>query len=161
LRVYTYHAIGMLACVALQNSWPTWLAIHGQAPDLALVLTLATGLARGPQEGFISGFIGALLIGSGQGLPFAPLFIKFMSVGFVAGLLRGRLVSDRAMVAALLSLVAIVVVRLITLVLVPPPSPWAWLRETLAQAPYSALMAAPLFALVNTLNRQYPLRIDQ
>ncbi len=161
MRVYLYHAIGMLACVALQNAWPPWLAIGGQGPDIVLALTLATGLARGPQEGFITGFIGAFLLGASQNLPFAPLFVKLMALGFVAGLLRGRLVSDRAAVAILVSLIAVLFVRLVSLLVAPPATPGIWLRETLIQAPYSAVVAGPLFALVNLLNRQYPLRIDQ
>ena len=161
MRVYVYHTIGMIACVALQSAWPMWLGLSGCFPDLVLALTLVTGLARGPQEGFTVGFLGAFLLGSSQGLPFAPLFIKLMAVGFAAGLLRGRLVSDRALVAMLLTFAATIAVRLVTLILAPPLGPGMWLKETIIQAPYTALLAAPMFSAVNILNRDYPLRIDR
>ena len=64
MRVYVYHTIGMIVCVALQSAWPMWLGVSGCFPDLVLALTLVTGLARGPQEGFTVGFIGAFLLGS-------------------------------------------------------------------------------------------------
>lgn len=161
MRVYLYHAIGMFLCAALQTAWPTWLMLGGQRPDLVLVLTLAAGLARGPQEGLVAGFLGALFLGSAQTLPLAPLFAELMVVGFVSGLLRGRLVSDRSIVAILLTFVAATVIAVITLILAPPAAPGMWLKATLWLAIYSAALAAPLFAAVNVLNAQYPLRIDQ
>ena len=151
----------MFLCVALQTAWPPWLTLGGQRPELVLVLTLAAGLARGPQEGLVAGFIGALFLGSAQSLPLAPLFVELMAAGFVSGLLRGRLVSDRSIVAILLTFVTVTVIAVVTLVLAPPEVPGMWLKATLLVGAYSAALAAPVFAAVNVLNSQYPLRIDQ
>ncbi|WP_328995860.1 rod shape-determining protein MreD [Kribbella sp. NBC_01245] len=83
-------ALFLMVAVTLQLSTLPQLAIAGVTCDLALVVVVALGLARGPEFGAIAGFTGGLL------LDLAPpadhtagrWALAFALAGYVAGLAR-------------------------------------------------------------------------
>ena len=143
-------------CAAAQTTWPPWLRVHGQVPDLVLGLVVCVGLCTGAQSGFLTGFLGAYFWGAVSSSPWGNLFLSHMGLGFVAGSLRGRVFADRVLVAMLLVALAEVIASLVQLLLAPPPSPQAWLGQLLVRALYSGVLAVPLYLLVRGLARYYP-----
>jgi hypothetical protein len=80
-------------------------------------------------------------------------FFAFMLVGTVVGVLRGALLAERAPMAALVTLAAVPIVEIIRLLFAAPPDPGPWLLQTAIAAPYSALLAIPVFAGLQAVTR--------
>ena len=144
---YTVSALLLLLSVAAQYAWPSWLAIGGAVPQLALIAVLSIGLMRGPSAGCVAGFFAAYLAASIASLPMGALFVSHMGAGLLAGFLRGRLFSTRITVAVVVSLLASIAASLINLVLAPPPGPLIWLHTTVMTALATAVWSIPVFAL--------------
>ena len=153
---YLVEFIAAVVLVAWQYAWPAWLRLGGHGPDWAIILVISVGLTRGVGEGCWTGFTAGLLVGSLGHLPLGGLFVSHMTLGGLAGLLRGRIFSDRIGVAMLVSLVAVIVADFVELIFYPPPAFGAWLVDTGAQALLSAIAAAPLFALVRLVATYFP-----
>lgn len=153
---YLVESVVAIIFVAWQSAWPAWLRPGGQTPDLAVALVISVGLTRGVTEGSWTGLSAALLVGSLLHLPLGGLFVSHMGLGAVAGLLRGRIFSDRIVVATLVTFVAVIVANFIELVFYPPPAFLPWLIGTTAQAVFSGLAAAPLFAAVRATASRFP-----
>jgi cell shape-determining protein MreD len=147
----------LLLLAAAQSTWPTWLRLSGQAPELVLAAVISLGLACGGATGLTAGFIGAFLWASLADMPMGNLFISYMGLGFVAGTMRGRMFSDRVSLAAILVAASVIVAALIKLILAPPPSPESWLAVVFARAVFSALATIPIYPLVRLLSQYYPL----
>lgn len=144
---YLAYAILLVLFTALERTWPGWLLVHAQGPHLVIASVVGIGLCAGPVAGCFGGLIGGLLLGSVEGAWLGGVFVGYMTLGLVVGLLRGALLAERAPVAALVTLVAVPVVELIRLLFAAPPSPGPWLLETALSAPYSALVAVPIFGI--------------
>jgi hypothetical protein len=76
-----------------------------------------------------------------------------MALGTVVGLLRGTLLAERAPMAALVTLAAVPIVEIIRLIFAAPPNPAPWVLQLLIAAPYSALLAMPVFSGFHWLTR--------
>ena len=145
--VYLAYSILLVVLTALERTWPGWLLVYGQGPHLVTASVIAIALCAGPVAGCFAGLLGALLLGSVEAAWLGGVFVGYMTLGLVVGLLRGALLAERALVAALVTLAAVPVVELIRLLFAAPPSPGPWLLETALSAPYSALLAIPVFGI--------------
>ena len=151
MRAHIFNAVVLIVCAGLQLAWPEWLRIHEQAPDLTLAAILSIGLTTGLAEGLTAGFIGAYLWGAASDSPLGNLFLTHMSLGLLAGSLRGRVFADRISVAVGLVIAGVAVASLVRLVLWPPPSPQRWITLVLSQSLYSGLLTPPVYLLARAL----------
>jgi cell shape-determining protein MreD len=146
----------MIVCAAAQSTWPGWLRVQSQAPNLTLAVAICLGLSTGGGSGLTAGFLGAFLWGAVSSSTLGHLFLSHMSLGFFAGSLRGRVFADRVLIAVLLVGVGALLAAVVELVVAPPAGPQPWLTQTLLRALYSAAMAVPIYLLVRSLRRFYP-----
>ncbi len=151
--VYLAYAILLTVLTAIERTWPGWLLIYDQGPALVVAAVVSIALCAGPVAGTFGGLLGALLLGSVDGAWLGGTFVAFMTLGAVVGLLRGALLAERAPMAALVTLIAVPVVQIIRLLFAAPPSPTPWLLKTAIAAPYSALLAVPVFAGFQVITR--------
>ncbi len=143
---YLAYAILLVLMTALERTWPGWLLIHGRGPELVLVSVVSVALCAGPVAGTFAGLVGGLLLGSVEGAWLGGTFVAFMMLGGIVGFLRGALLAERVLVAALSTLAAVPLVAVVRLLFAAPPEPGPWMLQTLIAAPYSALLALPAFA---------------
>jgi len=157
-RMWLYLAefVAAIICVAWQYAWPAWLRLGGQTPDLAVALIISVGLTRGMVEGCWTGLGAGWLVGSLGSMPLGGIFVSHLGLGTLAGLLRGRIFSDRIVVAMLVTFGAVLVANFVELIFYPPPAFLAWLTGTVVQALLSGLAAAPLFAVVRATVSRIP-----
>ncbi len=144
-----YLAITVLLCLstALQGSWPFWLQVGGQPPNLLVAAVACIGLVRGAVDGCLAGLIaGVLLAGAGH-LPLGGLLLGLMVVGAGAGFLRGSLFAERVSVAILIAAAGVVISEFLRMICTPPPEFLVWVRSTLASAVFTALAAPAVFWL--------------
>lgn len=141
---------------AWQSTWPLWLKVQGQGPELTLAAVVCLGLVTGGTSGLVAGFLGALLWASVSSTPMGNLFVSYMSLGLLAGVLRGRMFSDRVAVAVIIVAISVLVAAIVRLVLAPPPSPQSWVSVVMVRSLYSGLMAMPIYLLVRAVSRFYP-----
>lgn len=146
----------LLVAVSAQSAWAPWLRLRGQVPELTLALVLSIGLTTGGVWGLVGGFLGAFLWASVTGLPMGNLFVSYMALGFLAGAMRGRMFSDRILLAMIVIAAGVILAAVINLLLAPPPSPQAWISAVFARAAFTALLAVPLYSLMRYLSRYYP-----
>jgi hypothetical protein len=151
--IYLAYPILLTLLTALERTWPGWLLIYGQGPHLVVAAVVGVGLCAGPVAGCYAGLIGALLLASVESAWLGGTFLALMLLGTVVGLLRGALLAERAPMAALVTLVAVPVVEGIRLLFAAPPDPGPWLLQTAIAAPYSALLAIPVFAGFQAITR--------
>ncbi len=137
--------------VACQFAWPTWLRLFEQPPDLAVILLVVVGLTRGPLEGCWTGLVTALAVGSLGSTPLGGLFVSHMGAGTTLGLLGGRIFPEHLPVAMGVTATAVLVMGVVELLFLPPPSVGPWLAAILSQAVLSGLVAAPLFVVLRQL----------
>lgn len=150
---YLAYVVLLALATALERTWPGWLLLQGQGPRVVLATVIAIALSGGPVAGCFAGLVGGLLLGSAEGSWLGGLFIAYMGLGTIIGLMRGHLLAERVLVASVVALIASPVAALIRLLFAAPPSPGPWLLQTLAAAPYTALAAAPIFAAVELVTR--------
>lgn len=153
---YLVSLLLLLVCVAAQSTWAPWLRLRGQVPELALAAVLSIGLTTGGLNGLVAGFLGAYLWASVTGVPIGNLFISYMTLGFLAGMMRGRMFSDRLLLATIVVAAGVLVAAIIGLLIAPPPSPQAWISAILARALFSGLLTLPIYSLMRLLSRYYP-----
>lgn len=151
--IYLAYPILLMLLTAIERTWPGWLLIYGQGPALVVAAVVSIGLCAGPVAGCFGGLIGALLLGSVENAWLGGTFFAFMLLGTVVGLLRGAVLAERAPMAALVTLAAVPIVEIIRLLFSAPPSPGPWLLQTAVAAPYSALLAVPVFAGFRAVTR--------
>jgi len=147
----------LLVLAAAQVTWPTWLRLYGHPPDLVLAAVISLGLTSSGPGGLTAGFFGALLWASVADLPMGSLFISHMGLGFLAGTMRGRMFSDRLLLATILVAAGVLVAAVVNLVLAPPPSPQSWFAAALARAVFSGLVTIPIYPLARLLSQYHPL----
>lgn len=148
---YLAYLILLVLLTAIERTWPGWLLIHDQGPQLVVAAVVSIGLCGGPMAGCFSGLVGALLLGSVESAWLGGTFFAFMTLGTVVGLLRGALLAERAPMAALVTLAAVPVVEIIRLLFAAPPSPAPWVLQMFVAAPYSALLALPVFGMFRAI----------
>jgi ribose/xylose/arabinose/galactoside ABC-type transport system permease subunit len=151
--IYLAYPILLILLTALQRTWPGWLLIYGQGPELVVAAVVGIALCAGPVAGCYGGLLGALLLGSVESAWLGGTFFAFMLLGTVVGLLRGALLAERAPMAALVTLAAVPIVEGIRLLFAAPPEPGPWLLKTAVAAPYSALLAIPVFVTFQAVTR--------
>ena len=151
--IYLAYPILLILLTAIERTWPGWLLISGQGPQLVVAAVVSSGLCAGPMAGCFVGLIGALLLASVQSAWLGGTFFGLMLLGTVVGLLRGALLAERAPMAALVTLAAVPIVEVIRLLFAAPPDPGPWLLQTAVAAPYSALLAIPVFAGFQAITR--------
>lgn len=146
----------LLVCVAAQSTWAPWLRLRGQVPELALVAVLSIGLTTGSFGGLLAGFLAAFLWASASGLPVGNLFVSYMGLGFLAGAMRGRMFSDRILLAMIVVAVGVIIAAVVGLLLAPPASPQSWVSAVFFRALFSALLTVLVYPLMRYLSRYYP-----
>ncbi len=151
MPAYIVTVFFMMLCVAAGTAWPPWLRVWGQAPDLALVAVMSIGLTRGANLALWAGFFGALFTAGATPAPMPGLFVTHMGIGVVFGSLRGRLFSDRLILAMLLTVIGVFAAGVFMLLLWPPESFEHWSRLTLVRALYSGLAAMILYPVIRFL----------
>jgi len=147
----------LLVLAAAQSTWPQWLRLWGQTPQLVLAAVISLGLSCGGPSGLTAGFLGAFFWAALSDAPVGNLFISYMGLGFLAGTMRGRMFSDRLSLAVILIAAGVLVTGPINLLLAQPPSPQAWVAAVLGRAVFSALLGVLVYPLVRLLSQFYPL----
>ena len=150
---YVAYAILLVLLTAIERTWPGWLLVYDQGPALIVAAVVSIGLCAGPVAGCFGGLVGALLLASVEHAWLGGTFVAMMLLGTTVGLLRGALLAERAPMAALVTLAAVPLVAVIRLLFAAPPSPGPWLLQTAIAAPYSALLAIPVFAGFRVVTR--------
>jgi hypothetical protein len=151
--IYLAYPILLALLTAIERTWPGWLLIYDQGPHLVVASVVGVALCAGPVAGCYGGLLGALLLGSVNSSWLGGNFFALMLLGTVVGVLRGALLAERAPMAALVTLAAVPIVEVIRLIFAAPPSPGPWLLQTAVAAPYSALVAVPVFAIFQLVTR--------
>lgn len=144
--LYVAYSILLVIAVAIERTWPGWLLVQGQGPEVVVAAIVGIALSAGPVAGCFGGLVGALLLGGVEGAWLGGAFVAYMSLGVIVGLMRGSLLAERVLVACLIVVVATPLVELVRMLFAAPPSPTPWLVRVLVEAPYSALVAAPIYA---------------
>ena len=143
MRSYIIGFVLLLGCASLEDAWPFWLRIGGGPPFLVVAAVACIGLVRGAVDGCLAGLVGALLLGGATHTPLGGLFLGFMAVGTLAGLLRGTLFAERLPVAVLIAALGVTVASIVRMIFVPPPEFLPWTKATLGAVVLTA-HAAPL-----------------
>ncbi len=165
MRYYLVAIVAAFVVVACQSTWPLWPAIGDCKPNLAIALVVCVGMLRGPIAGAWIGLLTALLVSSLEappagytlsGAPMGGLMVSHIGVGVGAGIVRANLLADSPFVAGLITLGAVPISNFVELLFTPPPSLVSWVLLTVCQAPYTAVLAIPLYLLLQPLLREPP-----
>ncbi len=149
------YALLLILSVATQYAWPAWLHVGSCAPQLALVAVLCIGLLRGSMAGLLAGFFAAWLSASVGDQPMGTLFISYMGIGMLAGLLSGNIFSTRLTVAALSSFVASVIASLLLLIASSQNGAGSWWHITAMTALATAIWSIPAYWLFRALHARF------
>ncbi|MGC9317937.1 MAG: hypothetical protein ACP5KN_07880 [Armatimonadota bacterium] len=144
--LYIAYTILLVLTVAVQRTWPGWLLVRDQGPEVVAAAVVSIALSAGPVAGCFGGLVGALLLGGAEGAWLGGALVAYMGLGVAVGVMRGTLLAERMLVAVLVVLVAAPLVELVRMLFSAPPSPTPWLLRTAIAAPYSAIVAVPIYA---------------
>ena len=59
---YLAYLVLLVLLTAIERTWPGWLLIYDQGPQLVAAAIISAGLCAGPVAGCFAGLIGALLL---------------------------------------------------------------------------------------------------
>lgn len=149
--VYIAYVLLLIVATAVERTWPGWMLVAGHGPHVVVAAVVSIALSGGPVAGCFAGLVGGLLLGGVEGAWLGGTFVAYMGLGVTVGWLRGALLAERLAVAVVAVLVAAPLVDVIRMLFAAPPSPEPWLLRTLTTAPYSALAAAPVYAIVRAV----------
>lgn len=90
-----------------------YLSVAGAAPDVLLLLTAAMGFAGGPVMGQVLGFSWGIIADSTGTELFGVSAFQLAAIGFLAGILRRRVASERVTAQLVIGVVATLVQALI------------------------------------------------
>jgi len=138
----------MAATCVVETVWPTALFWGGERPELLVAVVMTTAVAYGSRLGLVAGFMAAFWRGPLEHHAWGGLFVAYMAVGLLGGLVGHRLLVRRALAAAPAALVAAVLFRVLLLIFQPPSALGLWLLGTFHAVVYTMLLAVPLHALV-------------
>lgn len=156
MQSYLFLTLLLWVSAALQTSWPFWLRIAGQPPNLLIAVVACTGLLRGAVDGCLAGLIAAVLLAGAAHVPLGGLSAGFILVGAGAGLLRGTLFGERASVAIFVSVAGVVVSELVRMVFLPPLEFLVWFRALGAAMLLTALVSPLVFWAARGTRRREP-----
>ena len=105
----------VLGSVILQTTLIARISFFGNSPDLTLALVVSIALFRGSFQGVLSGFGAGVLTDLFSGVPlFGVQPFSKAAIGYLTGLLRGRLYPDNLITQSMSGFVATLVSRVIT-----------------------------------------------
>jgi rod shape-determining protein MreD len=152
-------------CVAVaaaaQTSLGPYVAIGEAAPNIVVVLVACVALRRGQLAGCGLGLVGGFLLGALDGMSLGREMVGCMVAGFAAGMLRGRLFTERSSASLLVGFCAVLVAEFVPYLAGPQVPLLTWMRVAGLEAAYSAILAIPLYAFVRWVDRLLPGRADE
>lgn len=156
MQSYLFLTLLLWVSAALQTSWPLWLRVAGQPPNLLVAVVACTGLLRGATDGCLAGLLAAVLLAGAAHVPLGGLSAGLILVGTGAGLLRGTLFGERASVAVFVSVAGLVVSEVVRMVFLPPLEFLVWLRALGAGMVLTAIVSPGVFWAVRGTRRREP-----
>ena len=109
---------GVLLGVAIQATLFAKLNLPGQlTPDLILIMAIAYGLLRGPDEGMIFGAVVGFMLDLLSGGLIGISVLSKMTAGFAAGLLEKTIFKDNLLVPALAAFVGTILISSFEIIL--------------------------------------------
>jgi rod shape-determining protein MreD len=151
-------AILVVLLVVIQVTLFTHLRILGVVPDLGLVLAVAIAYRQGPEAGALTGFAAGLLYDLFLETPLAMSALSYALAAYVIGVLQTGMFRSPRWIPPVLGGTAGVIGGLFFVAiggLAGVPGMWTGRAVSVVglAALYDALVAPPVFFLVNRLSR--------
>jgi len=155
---------GTIFMALIQTSWPETLKLQETAPDLVLVLVVFYAMRDGEEKAMLTGLVGGLYQDIAVDTVLGHHVLCYVCVGFLAGTLSLRLVTEHPIVkAGLVFLAGLLHTAIFCLIqylqeparglLVP------WLAMGIPASSYSALMSPLLFIVAGRRREDYGIMI--
>jgi rod shape-determining protein MreD len=143
----------LLLCVAtgLQSSIAYRIGLWDGVPDFVLTVTLVAALTGDTASGAIIGFIGGLLAAAVGGQTVGTYISTRTLTAWLAAWTTGRFIERHSWVVVLCVFVGTFVAELLFLLGYPHTSPGFWVRSTLLDACFNAVLAIPVYLLLRLL----------
>jgi rod shape-determining protein MreD len=151
-RSALYSSLILAGCVLLQTTLLEHVAIRGAVPDLSLVVLLFIATRKGSLVGEVGGFVSGLLE---DFLSLSPLGLHALLktvLGYLYGLVRGKVFVDPILMPLLMAVIATVSKRalagLVMLLFREGAEPVVWGVTGWVELGYNAILAPFVFALM-------------
>ncbi len=108
LRTTLATIVALVICILLQSTILGRVAIRGVRPDLAMLVLIFVSLRRGPMVGQVSGFASGFLEDLMNVSPLGFHSLLRTLIGFIYGLLSGKVFIDPFLMPIILAAVATV-----------------------------------------------------
>ncbi|MBL8440039.1 MAG: rod shape-determining protein MreD [Betaproteobacteria bacterium] len=98
-----YNLIWILATVVMalvQTTWPDFLTLQGVTPDLTLILVVYFAIAEGEERAMFTGALGGIYLDVASKVDLGHNILCLVVIGYAAGRLSTRLVTDHPAVKA-------------------------------------------------------------
>jgi len=151
----------MVVAAALQEAWPQYAFIWDTKPELLLVLAANIGLARGAAQGLAAGFFAGLFSASLAGSGMGSYLLTRMLAGYVAGVLRRRLFTERLRVAAFVCAGTTLTAEVLRMIMAPPLDALQWVRSLSVVVLFSFVLGPLVYFPVRAIARQWPHRAEE
>lgn len=99
----------LVVLLTVQTTWLADLRPFGETGDLLLLLTIAAGMAAGPQRGAAVGFIAGIAMDLVLLTPFGLSSLTYLAVGYVVGTVHDGVLRSAPWIPVLVSFLASVV----------------------------------------------------
>ncbi len=106
MRDYLFWVIAVLLAALLQTNWPEILRLQDVSPDIVIVLVVYFAIAYGEERAMFTGVIGGLYQDVAVNTTLGHHVLCYVLIGYAAGRLATRLISEHAAVKAGLVLFA-------------------------------------------------------
>lgn len=153
MRTNLIWAVLVMAMALLEAQWPYFLRVQGVVPQLVLILVVYFAITDGEERAMFTGLLGGVFQEVATDDALGHRVLCLVIVGFVAGALSRRLITENPAVKASAVFAASVVHGLLYLIIDYVQRPGmvnvsGQLTTLLPQAFYTALVAPLLFALL-------------
>lgn len=164
-RSALFSSLILAGCVLLQTTLLAHVAVRGAVPDLSLVVLLFIATRKGSLVGEVGGFVSGLLE---DFLSLSPLGLHALLktvMGYLYGLMRGKVFVDPILMPLLLAVTATIAKRgiavLVMLLFANGAEPVVWGVTGWVELGYNAVLAPFVFALMGLLPLYQKRREDQ
>lgn len=153
-RVWLFTLVALAACIVLQSTILSKIAIRGVRPDLALIVLVFVSLRRGSMVGQVTGFASGFIEDLMNVSPLGFHSLLKTVIGFLYGLFSGNVFIDPFLMPIILTIAATIlkgfVSGLISSIFGIAASGFITFAGRLwIEVGYNAVLAPFLFALLN------------
>ena len=148
---YFWNLVVILIAFVIQNAIVPYIKIYGVQPDVILIVIISFSFLEGPSFGSVNGFFGGLLQDLLAVRGFGVGMISKTLIGYSSGMLEKTVFSENHILVAPALAVATILSQLIYLWLsfiLGYEAHIAFLNSTLPQAFYNAILAIPLYLIL-------------